>query len=150
MFETITIVGVGLIGGSIGLAARQRGVASQVLGLGRNASTLERARSKGAISTGYLDTAAALKDAERVVICTPVDRIARQVLELAPLCRPGCFVTDAGSTKGKIVADLESHLSAEVKFVGSHPLAGAEKSGVEHARADLFHDHLTVVTRTAA
>src|SRR5690348_2911833 len=95
---TLTIVGVGLIGGSIGLAARRRGLAGRVVGAGRNVASLERACAGGAIDAASLDLAAAVAEAEVAVFCTPVDRIAEQVLAAAPGCAPGTLLTDAGST----------------------------------------------------
>jgi prephenate dehydrogenase len=146
---TLTIVGVGLIGGSIGLAARRRGVAARVLGVGRQQARLDHARSLGAIDEGLLDLHAAVHQADITVFCTPVDRIAEQVLETAPGCGPGTLFTDAGSTKAAIVRAVEGRLPRGVCFVGSHPLAGSEKRGPDHADADLFAGRLTVVTRTA-
>jgi prephenate dehydrogenase len=146
--EIITIVGAGLIGGSLGLAAKQRGLARTVRGLGRQQVSLDRARALGAIDEGYLEPRPALKGAGLVVFCTPVDRIAGQILEYAPLCSPGTLFTDAGSTKGSIVASVEDKLPAGIAFVGSHPLAGSEKRGPYYADANLFKGRLTVVTRT--
>jgi prephenate dehydrogenase len=146
--KTLTIVGVGLIGGSIGLAARRRGVAECILGSGRHQASLDRARSVGAIDEGLLDIAAAVHQAEVAVFCTPVDRIAEQVLAAGPGCAPGTLLTDAGSTKAGIVYAVEGQLPTGVAFVGSHPLAGSEKRGPEYADSDLFQDRLTVVTRT--
>jgi prephenate dehydrogenase len=145
---TITIVGAGLIGASLGLAAKQRGLARRVRGLGRQQASLDRARAVGAIDEGFLEPAAALEGAGLVVFCTPVDRIADQVLAYAPYCSPGTLVTDAGSTKGTIVAAVEDKLPPGITFVGSHPLAGSEKRGPEHADANLFEGRWTVVTRT--
>jgi len=146
--ETLTIVGVGLIGGSIGLAAKKRGLARRVVGVGRNTPRLDVARSRGAIDEAQLDLATAMKQADIAVFCTPVDRITEQVLSAAPVCAPGTLLTDAGSTKAKIVAAIEGRLSNKVAFVGSHPLAGSEKHGPEHAAADLFVERWTVVTPT--
>src|SRR5271165_1153004 len=98
-FGTVTIVGVGLIGGSLGLAVKQRRLARCVRGIGRNAANLDRACTVGAIDEGFLDPVAALRGANLVVFCTPVDRIAEQVLTYAPSCAPGTLLTDAGSTK---------------------------------------------------
>jgi prephenate dehydrogenase len=147
--DTLTIVGVGLIGGSIGLAAKRRGLARQVLGAGRNLSTLERARGLGAIDEAYTDYQAAVARAQVAVFCTPVDCIVEQVVTAAPGCAEGTLLTDAGSTKGAIVAGIEGRLPAGVAFVGSHPLAGSEKRGPEHADANLFQSRLTIVARTA-
>src|SRR5262245_24507186 len=97
--DTLTIVGVGLIGGSIGLAARRRGLALHIIGVGRQAASLEQARAVGAIDEASLDLAAAVHRAGVAVFCTPVDRIAEQVLSAAPGCSAGTLLTDAGSTK---------------------------------------------------
>jgi prephenate dehydrogenase len=143
---TLTIVGVGLIGGSVGLAARRRGLAGRVLGAGRQAATLERARQLGAIDLPCLDVADAVRRADVAVFCTPVTLIAEQVLATAGGCAPGTLLTDAGSTKAAIVGALDGKLPPGVSFVGSHPLAGSEKRGPEHADADLFEGRVTVVT----
>jgi prephenate dehydrogenase len=145
---TLAVVGVGLIGGSLGLAAKARGVAGRVLGAGRNQGSLDRALSRGAIDEAFLDFRAAVRQADVTVFCTPVDKIVEQVLAAAPCCPPGALLTDAGSTKAAIVRGLETHLPRGVAFVGSHPLAGSEKRGPEHADADLFQGRLTVVTKT--
>jgi prephenate dehydrogenase len=144
--DTHTIVGVGLIGGSIGLAARRRGVAARVVGVGWRPATLDRACALGAIDEGTLDLAAAVHRADLAVFCTPVELIAEQVRATAPGCRPGTLLTDAGSTKAAIVAAVRGRLPAGVHFVGSHPLAGSEKRGPDFADANLFQGRLTVVT----
>jgi cyclohexadieny/prephenate dehydrogenase len=146
--NVLTIVGVGLIGGSIGLAAKQRGLVRTVRGLGRQQSSLQRALTAGAIDEGRLDPAAALAGADLVIFCTPVDQIAGQIVRFAELCKPGALLTDAGSTKGKIVADVEASLPEQVHFVGSHPLAGSEKRGPDFADAELFEGRWTVLTPT--
>ncbi|MCS7045157.1 MAG: prephenate dehydrogenase/arogenate dehydrogenase family protein [Gemmataceae bacterium] len=148
--DVLTIVGVGLIGGSIGLAVKRRGLARRVRGLGRTPATLDKARSLGAIDEIHLEPAAALRDAELVVFCTPVDQIADQAVRFASLCPPQTIFTDAGSTKALIVERLERDLPAPGPlFVGSHPLAGSEKRGPEFADPDLFQGRCTVVTPTA-
>ncbi len=147
--DTLTIVGVGLIGGSIGLAARKRGIARHIIGVGRDAGSLQRARQTGAIDWFTLDLLEGVRPADIVVFCTPVDKIARQAEQAAAAFKKGALVTDAGSTKANIVRDLESRLPAGVHFVGSHPLAGSEKRGSDHANAELFNGRITVVTQTA-
>lgn len=147
--ETLTIVGVGLIGGSVGLAAKQRGLAQRVLGVGRRTTGLERALTKGAVDEASLDLLEAVHQADIAVFCTPVDLIAEQILAAAPGCKPGSLMTDAGSTKAAIVRRVSEHRPNHVAFVGSHPLAGSEKRGVEYADANLFENRLTVVTKTA-
>lgn len=149
-FNLLTIVGVGLIGGSIGLAAKRRGVARRVRGLGRQQASLDRALSVGAIDEAHLDPQAALAGADLVVFCTPVDQIADQVLNFAQHCGSTALLTDAGSAKAAIVACVEAKLPAGgPQFVGSHPLAGSERRGPEFADADLFQGRWTVVTPTS-
>jgi prephenate dehydrogenase len=147
--QTLTIVGVGLIGGSIGLAVKRRGVAGRVVGVGRQQSSLDRARALGAIDEGSLDLSAAVPRSQIVIFCTPVDQIVAQVLSSAPGCAAGTLLTDAGSTKGAIVRGLDGRLPAYVAFVGSHPLAGSERRGPEHADGNLFEGKLTVLTPTS-
>lgn len=149
LFHTLTIVGVGLIGGSIGLAAKKRGAVTRVLGVGRDSRKLDHARRLGAIDDFLLDLAGAVREADLVVFCTPVDRIADQVKEATPHCKRGAILTDAGSTKRELLDEVEAVLPAELSFVGGHPLAGSEKKGVEYAQADLFVDRWTVLTPTA-
>ncbi len=146
--KTLTIVGVGLIGGSIGLAAKSRGSAQRIIGVGRKRETLETARDLGAIDEFSLDLTGSVVEADLTVFCTPVDRISEQVLAVAPHCPPGSLLTDAGSTKEKLVHEIEDRLPGEVTFVGSHPLAGSEKRGPEHASGDLFNGRVTIVTQT--
>ncbi|HLJ12311.1 MAG TPA: prephenate dehydrogenase [Planctomycetaceae bacterium] len=144
-FGTIAIVGVGLIGGSIALAAKLRGLASAVLGVGRDAKRLEEARRRGVVDEG-LDLAAAARGADLLIFCTPVDRIVVGAREAAAACRPGALITDAGSIKAGICRDLERNLPRGVDFVGSHPLAGSERQGFENADARLFENRVCVVT----
>jgi cyclohexadieny/prephenate dehydrogenase len=147
--ETLTIVGVGLIGGSVGLAAKARGVARRVIGVGRDERTLARAASAGAIDSFTTNLADGASAADLVVVCTPVDRVAADVLTATTAAPSRSVVTDAGSTKGNIVRALNGKMPAKAApFVGSHPLAGSEKKGAAHARADLFVDRLVVVTPT--
>jgi cyclohexadieny/prephenate dehydrogenase len=147
---TLTIVGVGLIGGSIGLAVKRRGVAERVLGVGRQQASLEQARAVQAIDEGLLDLRAAARQSELIVFCSPVDCIAGQVLAVAPECRPGTLLTDAGSTKAGILRAINGRLPAGVAFVGGHPLAGSEKRGPAYADAHLFQGRLTILTQTPA
>jgi prephenate dehydrogenase len=149
-WDSVAIVGVGLIGGSIGLGLRDRGLARQVVGIARREASLRVAKRMGAVTKGTLDLARGVNGAELVIICTPVARIAADARASAEVCRPGALITDVGSTKAEIVAALDGALSREVRFVGSHPLAGSEKSGPAAAAADLFVDRMVVVTPTRA
>ena len=153
-FQCVAIVGVGLIGGSVGLAVRSRKVAKTVVGAGSRGATLTAAHKLGAISEVAADLKSAVATADLVVVCTPVGSIVEKVREIAPLCRPGTLITDAGSTKAQIVKELDRAAqsdpawSPDVRFVGSHPLAGNEKKGPEHARADLFTGRTVIITPT--
>jgi prephenate dehydrogenase len=130
-FGKVTIVGVGLIGGSIGRALRDRGLADRVVGLGRSRDRLEEAGAVGAIDEGTTDPGAAVEGAEVVVVCTPTDRIAADVRSLAPLAPPDALITDAGSTKRRIVEAVERDGRALRMFVGAHPIAGSERRGAD-------------------
>ncbi len=144
-WESVAIVGVGLIGGSIGQAVRRRQLAKQILGIGRDESRLGVARDLGAIdrfSTQLHDAA----EADLCVICTPVETIPRVANRLLAIGKPGLLVTDAGSTKERIVGQVQTPGRRGARFVGSHPLAGSEKGGVQNAVDDLFVDRTVVVT----
>ncbi|MBI1246401.1 prephenate dehydrogenase/arogenate dehydrogenase family protein [bacterium] len=149
-FQQVAIVGVGLIGGSIGLAALKRKVAAQVIGIGRSEEKLARAKRIGCITEGTTDWQAGIRGADLVCICSPVESIVSWVEKMVPFCQPGTVITDAGSTKQTIVETL--HLSESVRgrkdvyFVGSHPMAGSDKTGSENATADLFQKRVTIVT----
>lgn len=144
--EKLVVFGVGLLGGSIARAALARGACREVVGLGRDAAKLAKAERAGTITRGTTDVAAACHDADLIVVCTPVDRIAGHVLEAAAACNRPTLITDAGSTKGNIVAALLEPLPGGCRFVGSHPLAGSEKTGAEHATEDLFVGRTVVLT----
>jgi len=145
-WNTVAIVGVGLIGGSIGLALRARGLSRKVIGIGRRKESLERALVAGCVTEATTSIAEGVRAAQLVVVCTPVELIAQQVAEVAAYCPADCLITDAGSTKSTVIAGV----AATVPFVGSHPIAGSEKNGPEAARADLFEGRVVVVTPTAA
>lgn len=148
--ETLTVVGVGLIGGSVGLAAKTRGAAKRVVGVGRDVRNLERAAVIGAVDTFTTDLAAGAAAADLVVVCTPVDRVAADVLAASAAAPPRAILTDVGSTKGNILRELAGKMpTGRGQFVGSHPLAGSEKKGAGHAKADLFDNRLVIVTPTA-
>jgi prephenate dehydrogenase len=147
-WDTVAIVGVGLIGGSIGMALRERKLAETVVGIGRRPASLKKAIAARAVDQTTQDLAAGVRNAELIVVCTPVESIATHIREAAVACPDGALLTDAGSTKSTIVRQLNGALPRSVAFVGSHPLAGSEKNGCEHARADLFEGRVAVVTPT--
>lgn len=138
----IAIVGVGLIGGSVGMAARER-LGAQVSGWSRSPATLARALELGAIDRAGTSLADAVADAEAVFVAAPVGVLPAVVGEVLAAAPADCVVTDVGSTKRSVVTAVE-----DPRFVGGHPLAGAETTGVEHARADLFQDATWYLTPT--
>jgi prephenate dehydrogenase len=150
-WDTVAIIGVGLIGGSIGLALRERKLARRVIGIGRRATSLESAQARGCVTETTTSIASGVKEADLVVVCTPVELIAQHVSEAAAAAPKHCIITDAGSTKAQLIADAERALAGSpprVAFVGSHPIAGSEKSGPEAAVANLFNGRVVVVTPT--
>ena len=147
-FSRVAIVGVGLIGGSIGLALRQRGIADAVVGIGRRQASLRTARRVGAVTSTTVDLAKGVAEAELIVVCSPVGKIVQHVTEAAQSCPEGTLITDAGSTKQVIVEALDGRLTRGCRFLGSHPLAGTEKAGAVHASADLFEGRVSILTPT--
>src|SRR5262245_58148698 len=149
-WQKIALVGVGLLGGSLGLAARQRGLAGRVVGFVRRAESVAECKAAGAVDDAATDLAAVIRDADLVVLGTPIAQMDSLVSRMLTALKPGALVTDVGSVKAGVVSALESRV-AEVgaHFIGSHPMAGAEKMGVAAARADLFEGAVCVTTPTA-
>src|SRR5437868_4360703 len=134
----LSILGVGLLGGSIGLAVRSKLNGCEIVGYAHRSSTLTAALACGAISEGYEDPARAVQNADLVILCTPVGTFGSLLQSIGPALMPGAIVTDVGSTKRSIVSAAGRWLPGNVSFVGSHPMAGSEKRGVQFARADLY------------
>ena len=148
-YRTVAIVGVGLIGGSIGLGLRQRGMAEKVVGIGRRQSSLDRALACKAIDQATTDFQTGVAEAEIVVIATPVASVADDCARATAAVAPGAWVTDVGSTKEAICSAIEQNQTAQpTRFIGSHPLAGNHRCGPEHAQADLLEGKTVVVTPT--
>lgn len=145
LFERVAILGLGLLGGSVALAARERGVARSFSGAGRRPGPLEFALERGIVDE-IGDLASATRGADLVVLATPVSSMPGVLKEIAPQLAPGAIVTDVGSVKGAVAANLPGLLPDGVWFVGSHPMAGSHLKGVEHARADLFEGACCVIT----
>lgn len=143
-FGTVAIVGVGLIGGSLGMALRTRRLAHRVIGIGRSAERLEKAAALGAIDRGTTDLGEGVADADVVVLCTTVGHIVETLAETLAVVKPGAAVTDVGSTKGEIVR----RAAGAALFVGGHPMAGSEQAGVEAATPLLFEEATWAITPT--
>ena len=146
--KNVAVVGVGLIGGSIGLALQTLGLAEKVIGIGRRQSSLRIARRVGAVTNTTIDLAKGVAEADLVVICTPVGQIVQHVRNAAEHCPRGTLITDVGSAKFSIVGALDDGLPRGCRFLGSHPLAGSEKTGAVNAKADLFDGRVAIVTPT--
>lgn len=148
LFQQVTIIGVGLLGGSLGLALKQLGLAKTVIGVGRSRANLEMAVKMEAIDACVSDAKDVVGQSDCVVLATPVDTYLEHVKRWGGCLRPHTIVSDVGSVKGPLVSEVESHLPPEVFFVGAHPIAGKEKSGVAHAEAKLFKGARCIVTPT--
>lgn len=147
-FNQATIVGVGLIGGSLGMILRQKGLASSVIGVGRRVENLKTAVELGAIDRYVVDPKDGVKDADLVVLATPVDTYERHLSEWASCLKPGAIVTDVGSVKGELVEKSEQAMPAGAHFVGAHPIAGKEKTGVAAGSEQLFIGARCILTPT--
>jgi len=148
-WRKVTLIGVGLLGGSLGLALKRQKLARRIEGYVRRTASVAESRRKGAVDHATQDIRAAVKDADLVVLCTPLARMRPLAKHLLPALKRGAIVTDVGSVKAGVVKELESMVAkAGAHFVGSHPMAGGEKMGVAAARADLFNCAVCVVTPT--
>ncbi|MDP6980322.1 MAG: prephenate dehydrogenase [Myxococcota bacterium] len=144
-FERLTILGLGLLGGSVAMAARERGLARTIVGAGRRRGPLDFALENGIVDEAG-DVASVSRGADCVVIATPVSSMAGVLREVASDFAPNAIVTDVGSVKAPVVETLPGLLPDGMSFVGSHPMAGSHLKGVENARADLFQGACCVVT----
>lgn len=148
LFNRVVIAGVGLIGGSLGLAARARGLVGEVVGFGRTEANLRIAVERGILDTYTFDPAEAARGADLLFVAVPVAATGPTVEKFLPFLPPGCVVTDAGSVKEPVVTALERLLPATLPFVGAHPIAGTEQAGAAAAFATLFEKRLCILTPT--
>lgn len=144
-WQRVCIIGVGLLGGSIGLALKRKRLAEQVVGVGRSLPKLDVALQRGAIDISSDDIRVAAKDADIVIACTPVQSIVDSLVIAAEVAKPDAILTDVGSTKQTVVGAAHGRLAAH-QFIGSHPIAGGHHSGVEHAIGTLLDGALVIVT----
>ena len=152
--KNVAIIGVGLIGGSLGMALRRSGQ-YRVVGIGRSNAKLAAAKKRGAVDSFTVDHARGVCDADIVVVCTPVDSIASQIKKIVAHCKPGAVITDAGSVKGFVIKEVAKVLSTPRNrtvrmpvFVGAHPMAGLEKNGLAAATGDLYKNATVVIAGT--
>jgi prephenate dehydrogenase len=149
MSERITIAGVGLIGGSFGLALRAAGFDGEIVGLGRERARLDAALARGAIDRGETDAARAVAGAAVVLLAVPMGAMASVLGALAPHLDTRTIVTDTGSVKGSFVDAARAGLDSLARVVPGHPIAGTEYAGVEAAFAELYRDRRVILTPTA-
>ena len=149
-WEKITLVGVGLLGGSLGLAIKERRLAYRVAGFVRRPGSIVECEKTGVVDEAGTDLSRAVENADLVIFCTPLAQMAALATRMLSAIKPGCIVTDVGSVKGGVVAELEPMFAgAGAYFIGSHPMAGAEKIGVGFARSNLFAGATCAITPTA-
>jgi prephenate dehydrogenase len=148
LFDRLVIVGVGLIGGSLGLAARERGLVGEVVGFGRTEANLRVALERGIIDSYTFDPAEAACGTDLLLLAVPVEATGPMAEKFLPHLPPGCVITDAGSTKAQVVTIMERLLPTTLAFVGAHPIAGTEHAGAGAAFATLFEKRLCVLTPT--
>jgi len=148
-FKQITIIGVGLIGGSIGLAVKKRHLAVRIIGVTAHRSTLKKALKRQAIDSGTLDVRKSVLDTDMVILATPVDKILSTLEIIKPYLKKGCIVIDVASVKGVIVRAAERITGRNAYFVGAHPMAGLEQRGIDKADCDLFKNVPCILTPTS-
>jgi prephenate dehydrogenase len=148
LFNRLVIAGVGLIGGSLGLAARERGIVREVIGFGRTEANLKVALERGLISSYTFDPAEAARGADLFLLAVPVEATRSTMEKFIPYLSSGCIITDAGSTKEQVVKTLEQIVPSTLPCVGAHPIAGTEHSGAAAAFATLFEKRLCILTPT--
>lgn len=145
-FERLAVLGLGLLGGSVAWAARERGLARVVVGSGRREAPLRDAQARGLIDEATVDPAKAVAGADLVVLATPVGSMAGVLRAAAPALRAGALVTDVGSVKSLLAETLPGLLPGGVTYIGAHPMAGSHEKGPDHARSDLLEGATCVVT----
>ncbi|MCG3178442.1 MAG: Cyclohexadienyl dehydrogenase [Phycisphaerae bacterium] len=144
--DAVAILGVGLLGGSIGLALRRAGFAGSIVGVGRRQESIDAALEAGAVDRGLLDPADGVAGAGLVVLATPIGAFPRLMTAIAPALGRRTLVTDVGSTKRQVVRWAARLLPDPSRFVGAHPIAGSDQRGPQYARADLFDAACCVLT----
>jgi prephenate dehydrogenase len=146
-WSKVAIIGVGLLGGSLGLALRKRGLAGKVVGFVRREGSIAACQKAGVADSVELDIGKAVNGADLVVFCTPIAQMRSLAEQMAPHLKHQAIVTDVGSVKERVVRELEPVIGrAGGYFIGSHPMAGSEKMGVAAAKPDLFLKAICVVT----
>ncbi|HLF17674.1 MAG TPA: prephenate dehydrogenase/arogenate dehydrogenase family protein [Candidatus Omnitrophota bacterium] len=148
LFRRVTIIGVGLMGGSLGLSLKKHQIAKEIVGCSHRQSSLQQALEQKAIDIAETDVSKAVRNADLIVLAAPVEGIIQSMAIMAPHIRRHMIITDMGSTKAEIVEAARKSLPNNPMFVGSHPLVGSEQSGVRGARDNMFEGALCIMTPT--
>lgn len=146
LFDRVAIIGLGLIGGSLARAARVEGLFKDVVGIGRNEENLKKGIKLGVIDSFTTSVIEGVSDVELVVVATPSGVIVETIKKIVPYLPIGCIITDVGSVKEAIVKGVEAFIPDDICFVGGHPIAGKEKSGIDAADPSLFVGHKCILT----
>ncbi|MDY6893384.1 MAG: prephenate dehydrogenase/arogenate dehydrogenase family protein, partial [Chloroflexota bacterium] len=145
--KRIAIIGLGLMGGSLGLALKaSKDMEVEIVGFSQRPETVKRAKECGAIDQGAADLVFAVQGADIVVIATPVMVIKDVLQKISSHLPPGCIVTDTGSTKTQVMQWADDFLPRTVYFIGGHPMAGKETSGINESEPDLYHGCIYCLT----
>lgn len=147
-FNKVSIIGVGLLGASFALALRENGLCKTIVGSGRKEDNLKRAKERGIIDIYKLNVSEACEDSDLILLSTPVGAFKDIVIRMKDALKQDAIITDVGSVKGRLVYEIESLMSDGVYYIGSHPIAGSDKSGIDDAKADLFNNARCIVTPT--
>jgi cyclohexadieny/prephenate dehydrogenase len=145
-FDRIALIGFGLIGGSIARAAREQGLAKEIVTTARSAKTRARVMELGVVDRVVETNVEAVRDADLVILCIPVGACGAVAAEIAPHLKPGAVISDVGSVKASVVKDMAPHLPASAHFVPAHPVAGTENSGPDSGFAELFINRWCILT----
>lgn len=146
--DTVTIIGMGLIGGSLGMAIKNRNLAKMVIGVGRNIENLKEAQAREALDYYTTDIREGVREADLVFVCTPILTVVPIAQQAAMNVKKGCIITDVASSKREIVEEMDDCLTKDIFFVGGHPMAGSERSGIKAATKYLLEGTNYVLTKT--
>jgi prephenate dehydrogenase len=148
MFDKVAIIGVGLLGASFALALKKNSLCGSITGCGRSRENLIRAKERNIIDSFEQDPSAACKEADLIMLSTPVGSFLDLARTIAPVLKKGAVLTDVGSVKGALVREIEKITPEEVHYIGGHPIAGSDRSGIDSANADLFNKAKCIITPT--
>ena len=147
-FKKVCIIGLGLIGGSIGLAMKRSKISNQIIGFARSNSTLKRAIELGLVDKVKDNLEDAVNDCDLIILATPLSTFKKLVAEMSPFLKKDCIITDTGSAKLSVIEDLRGILPNNVEFIPGHPIAGTEESGPDAGFAELFDNRWCILTPT--